>query len=1038
MEKAGSYPCPNCGYDPKAQPGQSYALRPGTILNGKYVVGTPLGQGGFGITYIGWNLVLDRKVAIKEYFPTGQVSRNVSFTNDLQWYTTAQARAALEQGLVSFQKEARKMALVSGIPQVVDVLDVFEENQTAYIVMDFIAGQTLKDRLAKTGPLPWEQAKAIFLPVIEAMDKVHGQGLIHRDLSPDNLMLLPDGSVKILDLGAAKDLNVNSGASSMQVAKSGFSPLEQYTQRGGSGSWTDVYAMAATMYYSLTGVLPPAAVDRVANDPLRWDLPQLTALPGYVLAALKRAMGLLQDQRTQTMAEFLSQLKPRESKPAPKPETKKSSPTLSPAQLVLLVLAVLWALIAGWSFLSRETKSAQGGKPTQAVSQSEPAVTDASDLPLQDKAIPSSLRQHTDTRPGNFDDDSEYAELLRSCTRETYTYSDGGTLDMYFDSADQERCRIYTDDSGQRQMIFTAEYTASGKYQESRFYDGEGLLQRLDLNEFNDQDNLTWKRTYDGSGKLDRLMEWEYDSEGRTASYREWSHSGKALEYGVYSYNTDKSGNGLYVSKEYDGTTRRNVINSQGNTLTYEAYDAKGTREYRGEYTYNSQGQTMSLTYYSGNNQEPGSLEEYVYSGDLKIQKTYHSYYSGKDNVTVYTLLYGPHSTFVGEKSDTQLKEYVCTIAGNYQKLTTQYIEESYCSHSVSSYDCMGKYLSYTEYRKDGSLSYMTQNHYDEEGLSLGRTSTSYNSDGGYSITEYDNDNHETGRKSYDADGALKSWTEYTYEDSQKWERTYDASGVLTVCRQTRYNGNGDVLEELTTDGSGELNYKYEYQYDTNGAKTGRIYTYVSSYDNSRRITTYDANDNEVSQKVYSADGTLTEWTDYVYADNEKRENTYDADGTLTSYVIFRYDDAGNRLSDETYNADGQLSYKTEYHYDASGKESGSTFIFCSPYDGSTTVTERDANYNALSEKVYNADGSLRERTTYTYTANSKVGKTYDASGKLTSESNYFYDANGNHTGHIDTKYHSDGSKTVREYGSDYNRISTKTYDASGNLIKTE
>ena len=322
MEETPEYPCAHCGYDPADTPSQPYTLRPGTIVRGKYIIGMPLGQGGFGITYIGWDLSTQRKVAIKEYFPSGQVSRSQSTSGALQWYNTESARVARESGKEMFLKEARKMSRVSEIPQVVRVRDLFQQNETAYIVMDFIEGRTLKDHLKKTGPLSWEQAKEIFLPAIDAMRQVHRAGLIHRDLSPDNLMLQPDGTVKILDLGAAKDLNINTGASSMQVAKGGFSPLEQYTQQGGSGTWTDVYAMAATIYYALTGAVPPAAVDRVVKDTLRWDLPQLTALPEYVRTALEKAMVLQPDARTQTMAEFAAQLAQAGSTP-PKAETRQ-------------------------------------------------------------------------------------------------------------------------------------------------------------------------------------------------------------------------------------------------------------------------------------------------------------------------------------------------------------------------------------------------------------------------------------------------------------------------------------------------------------------------------------------------------------------------------------------------------------------------------------------------------------------------------------------------------------------------------------------
>ena len=332
MGIAETYPCPHCGYDPGRVPAQAHALRPGTILNGKYVVGTILGQGGFGITYIGWDLALESKVAIKEYYPSGQVVRDNATGSVLHWLSTPQSEAARGAGREMFLKEARKMSRVGNIPQVVRVRDLFQENDTAYIVMDFVEGETLMARLKRNGPLSWEQAQTIFLPAIRAMEQVHQEGLIHRDLSPDNLMLLPNGDVRILDLGAAKDLTINSGASSMQVAKGGFSPLEQYTQRGGSGAWSDVYAMAATMYYSLTGVLPPNAVDRLEDDQIRWDLPQLTALPQKALAAMQQAMAVSAKARTQTMGEFLTQLENAQTKhkekPAPKQKAKKKKSPL--------------------------------------------------------------------------------------------------------------------------------------------------------------------------------------------------------------------------------------------------------------------------------------------------------------------------------------------------------------------------------------------------------------------------------------------------------------------------------------------------------------------------------------------------------------------------------------------------------------------------------------------------------------------------------------------------------------------------------------
>lgn len=318
MEEIQGYPCSHCGFDPRSVKGIEYALPMGTILAGKYLVGRVLGQGGFGITYVGWDIALERKVAIKEYYPSGQVSRNPG-SRGLTWYTSVQSQQAKQNGTQIFLKEARKMSKVDDIPNVVRVRDLFQENETAYIVMDFVEGETLKARLEKTGPLPWEQAKGIFLPAIQAMEQVHQAGLVHRDISPDNLMLTPDGKVKILDLGAAKDLSVNNGASSMQVAKGGFSPFEQYTQRGSSGPWTDVYAMAATVYYTLTGKLPPVATDRVVEDTISWDEPGLKVLSAQALEALQKAMVISAKNRMQSMEELEKGLYSTAVEPAPTP-----------------------------------------------------------------------------------------------------------------------------------------------------------------------------------------------------------------------------------------------------------------------------------------------------------------------------------------------------------------------------------------------------------------------------------------------------------------------------------------------------------------------------------------------------------------------------------------------------------------------------------------------------------------------------------------------------------------------------------------------
>ena len=302
---AGETVCPECGRPYGSVKAESFALKPGTILDGKYLVGEMLGQGGFGITYIGFDLLLEQKIAIKEYFPmsTGMVSREGRST--VVWSDAVMQKSGVEKGFDSFLKEARKMAKLRSIPSVVGVNSVFIQNETAYIVMDFIEGETLLKKLQREGPMDYGTCVSLMTPIMQALSEVHKHGIIHRDISPDNIMVQNDGRLILLDLGAAKDLDIQGKdgnvQSSQMVAKHGFSPVEQYGQAGKIGPWTDVYAMAATIYYCCTGVLPPSATDRMIEDTLTCR-PRLTKEQFDVLAF---CMSVLPQKRPQNMDALL-------------------------------------------------------------------------------------------------------------------------------------------------------------------------------------------------------------------------------------------------------------------------------------------------------------------------------------------------------------------------------------------------------------------------------------------------------------------------------------------------------------------------------------------------------------------------------------------------------------------------------------------------------------------------------------------------------------------------------------------------------------
>ncbi len=257
--------CNACGKSQENYIAAPHHLKPNTVLNGKYIVGSVLGEGGFGITYIGKDLNLDLKVAIKEYYPSGMVNRNTQTTSDIT-ANIGNSQAVFEKGKKSFLSEARTLAKFADEPNVVTVRDFFEENNTAYIIMDYLEGVDLKTHLSTSGVMSFEDAFKMLSPVMTVLERIHTTGLIHRDISPANIMMLKNGTVKLLDFGAARDFSGADEKSLSVMLKPGYAPEEQYRSKGSQGPWTDVYAISATLYKMVTGVTPDDAMNRLFSD----------------------------------------------------------------------------------------------------------------------------------------------------------------------------------------------------------------------------------------------------------------------------------------------------------------------------------------------------------------------------------------------------------------------------------------------------------------------------------------------------------------------------------------------------------------------------------------------------------------------------------------------------------------------------------------------------------------------------------------------------------------------------------------------------
>lgn len=295
--------CPFCGCSQTPQ-AAVYHLKPGTILNQRYLVGRALGEGGFGITYIGRDLTLGRRVALKEYYPNGFAVRNHTASDQVEIITSGQK--AFSAGLQRFLQEAQILAQFDGEPGVVDVCDFFNANETAYIVMEYLDGITLKKYIGQNGPMPPETLLGLMRPLIHALEKVHQQGLIHRDISPENIMLLKNGDLKLLDFGAAREV-INTKTLSVML-KPGYAPEEQYRSKGRQGPWTDVYALCATMYTCLTGVVPEDSLQRVFQDNLRAPSQLCPALTQRQERVLLKGLQIRGEERFASMDELESAL----------------------------------------------------------------------------------------------------------------------------------------------------------------------------------------------------------------------------------------------------------------------------------------------------------------------------------------------------------------------------------------------------------------------------------------------------------------------------------------------------------------------------------------------------------------------------------------------------------------------------------------------------------------------------------------------------------------------------------------------------------
>ena len=278
----------------------SHVLPEGITLPHNYIIKGILGEGGFGITYIGFNTITSEKVAIKEYFPTGMATREFRNGEYLVIPFQGALSDTFEKGRQHFLNEASILKEFHHLNSIVSVKDVIETNGTVYLVMEYIDGITLKQYVKENGSLTFDELLPLMKPVIQALIQVHKRGLIHRDISPDNLMIGIDNQLHLIDFGAASFDNTHDSKTMTVILKSGYAPPEQYLSDGKQGAWTDIYALCSTMYLALTGFAPPESIKRMQRD----ELPSLAAnavITSWQAEAITKGINLSPADRYQNM-----------------------------------------------------------------------------------------------------------------------------------------------------------------------------------------------------------------------------------------------------------------------------------------------------------------------------------------------------------------------------------------------------------------------------------------------------------------------------------------------------------------------------------------------------------------------------------------------------------------------------------------------------------------------------------------------------------------------------------------------------------------
>ncbi len=726
--------CPHCGYRPDAVSTEGHYLKPYTILNGKYLVGRVLGEGGFGITYIGYDLNLEMPVAVKEFYPNGYVTRESGVTSMVSAYQGINLEA-VSKWKNNFIREARTLAKCSHLSGIVGVKDFFEENGTAYIVMEYLEGMNLK-AYAKScgGKLEITGLLRALEPVMTALAKVHEYGLIHRDISPDNIMLLPGGTMKLLDFGAARDYASEDEKSLSVMLKPGYAPEEQYRTKGKQGPWSDVYAFAATIYKCVTGVTPPESMERMRRDELKSPSELGISMNPQIENALLKGMEVYAENRYQSMSEFMKALYAgMQITSAPMPVMpEQGNPAISGEPTA----AVLQSPIS-------QPSQAMAGKKAQTVSGTK--ITEE----VKDRTNGAMLRLQEVCR--------KYWVALAAAAGVLIAF----IIILVLNSPRGEKLEITEIDET---AVEEAEKPEGEETQDSAINPEEEAKEALDAGKarYEEGDYETAFSYYEQARSLnpDNEEVYLYESDyylqmNDPASAAEILEEGIA-QTGKITLDTRRTylqeHTTLVTQEKYaDGVLReRQEYNPEGTLALQYLYDEHGDLIEWGEYTYTNGILTSQVHYYANG-----------------VQKWGTAYYDdGRENVyAAYDTRGRMTEVYVAEYRDDGMlsrKVYYETKGLTINSRMESVLQNGVKWWKTYEYDQNGNQIRDASYNTDGSLSSWQDYYYDVYGRGTGFSA--YYTDGTlscYGETKYDESGHQTEYAEFDGDGNMIRKTIY-------------------------------------------------------------------------------------------------------------------------------------------------------------------------------------------------------------------------------------------------------------------------------------